>query len=285
MKPFQPRPYGAPKFSRPERRPEDGPPAYGAPPREGGGQRPYPRRDWQDRGDRGDRGYPPRPFYGRREYGDRPYGDAPRPFRPRPQWRPDRRPAEAPGAEAAPAATPAAPPPRSAELEARLKRVKLFLCDVDGVLTDAGVFMGAGEETKRFNIRDGFGLRLLQRQGIKVGWVSHRASVATTRRAEDLKIDFLHQAPGSKVEAIEAMLAQASLTWEDVCFIGDDIVDLGALKRAGLAVTVGQGIAEAKALAHYVTRASAGHGAVREVAEMVLKAQDKWAALVAEYSA
>ncbi len=181
----------------------------------------------------------------------------------------------------APASAPAALDP---QLQARLRRVKLFLCDVDGILTDAGVFMGPGEETKRFNIRDGFGLRLLQRQGVKVGWISHRPSPANTRRAEDLKIDFLHQAPTSKVEAVEAVLAQTQLTWDDVCFMGDDLVDLGALKRAGLAVTVGQAIPEARALAHYVTRAAGGHGAVREVAEMILKAQDKWAPLVAEYS-
>jgi 3-deoxy-D-manno-octulosonate 8-phosphate phosphatase (KDO 8-P phosphatase) len=183
---------------------------------------------------------------------------------------------------AKPAISPARP---AASVEPRLKKVKLFLCDVDGVLTNAGVHMGQGEETKRFNIRDGFGLRLLQRQGIRVGWISHRPSPATAKRAEDLKVDFLHQEPGSKVAAIEAILAQCSLTWDDTCFMGDDIVDLGALKRAGLAVTVSNGIAEAKALAHYVTKASAGHGAVREVAEMILKAQDKWASLVAEYSA
>jgi 3-deoxy-D-manno-octulosonate 8-phosphate phosphatase (KDO 8-P phosphatase) len=145
--------------------------------------------------------------------------------------------------------------------------------------------MGQGEETKRFNVRDGFGLRLLKRQGIKVGWVSHRASVATTKRAEDLQVDYLHQAPGSKVEAIEAILGQAGVAWEDVCYVGDDIVDLGALKRAGLAVTVGQGTAEAKAMAHYVAKAAGGHGAIREIAEMILKAQDKWAPMVAEYSA
>lgn len=177
---------------------------------------------------------------------------------------------------------------RGTDLVQRLQRVRLFLCDVDGVLTDAGVYMGPEVETKRFNIRDGFGLRLLQRQGIRVGWISHRPSIATTRRAEDLKIDFLHQAQGvqgNKVAAIEAILAQTGATWAEVCFMGDDIVDLGALKRAGLAATVANGIDEAKALAHYVTTCAAGHGAVREVAEMVLKAQDKWASLVAEYAA
>ncbi|MHB1307048.1 MAG: KdsC family phosphatase [Limisphaerales bacterium] len=174
---------------------------------------------------------------------------------------------------------------RGQDLDQRLKRVRLFLCDVDGILTDAGVYMGPEVETKRFNIRDGLGLRLMQRQGIQVGWVSNRASIATTRRAEDLKVDFLHQAPGSKVAAIEAILRQTGFTWEQTCFMGDDIVDLGALRRAGLAVTVANGIDEVKALSHHVTTAPAGHGAVREVAEMILKAQEKWAALIEEYSA
>ena len=173
---------------------------------------------------------------------------------------------------------------RGTTLKSRLRRVRLFLCDVDGILTDAGVYMGPETETKRFNIRDGFGLRLMQRQGIKVGWISNRPSIATTRRAKDLKVDFLHQAEGSKVAAIEAILTVTGFGWEQVCFMGDDIVDLGALRRAGLAVTVSNGVAEARSLSHYVTGCAAGDGAVREVAEMILKAQDKWAPLVTEYS-
>lgn len=269
MKPDSPASTDAPQFRRPTRRPEDPLPP---PPR-----RPYPGprqgawRPGRDAGDRG--GYPrARPF-------ERP-GYGPRPYPNRPPYRPRRAAPPPPAAPAAPARAAADP-----QLQQRLQRVKLFLCDVDGILTDAGVYMGGAEETKRFNIRDGFGLRLLQRQGVKVGWVSHRTSVATTRRAEDLQVDFLHQTPGSKVEAIEGLLAQTHLTWDEVCFMGDDLVDLGALKRAGLAVTVSQAIPEAKALAHYVTRAAGGHGAVREVAELILKAQGKWAPLVAEYSA
>lgn len=272
MNPDPTPPPNAPRFRPPTRRPEDPPP----PPRPYAGPRRYDRRD--DR----DLGYPyrrPAP-YPRWEPRPRPYADRPRPFRPpRPAATAGPPP---PAAAAAPASARSAPDP---QLQERLRRVKLFLCDVDGILTDAGIYMGGAEETKRFNIRDGFGLRLLQKQGVKVGWVSHRASVATSRRAEDLQIDFLHQAPGSKVAVIEDLLARTQLTWADVCFMGDDIVDLGALKRAGLAVTVHQAIPEAKALAHYITRASAGHGAVREVAEMILKAQDKWAPLVAEFSA
>ena len=162
--------------------------------------------------------------------------------------------------------------------------MKLFLCDVDGVLTDGTIFMGNGVETKRFNIRDGLGLRLLQKEGIKVGWISRRPSTATAQRAQDLKIDFLHQSDGSKVAAVEAILAETGLTWADVCYVGDDIVDLSVMKRAGVAVAVADGIAEVKAMADHVSRAAGGHGAVREVVELILKAQNKWRRLIQEYS-
>ena len=171
------------------------------------------------------------------------------------------------------------------DLQARLRAVKLFLCDVDGVLTDASVFMGAGgNELKRFSIRDGLGLRLLQQCGIKVGWVSARPSPATTERAKDLKIDFLHQSPAPKVESIGDLLTQAGMTWADICYMGDDIVDLGALKRAGFAAVPADAIPEAKALAHYVTHAGGGHGSVREVVELVLRAQGHWEPLVAKFA-
>ncbi len=171
-----------------------------------------------------------------------------------------------------------------AELRPRFERVRLFLCDVDGILTDGGVYMGQEVETKRFDIRDGFGLKLMQRQGIKVGWVSHRPSVATDKRAEDLEIDFVHQARASKVEAIEAIQDKAGCAWEETAYLGDDIVDLGSLRRAGLAVSVPDALLEVKAVVHYVTKAAAGHGAVREVAELILRAQDKWQPLITQYS-
>jgi 3-deoxy-D-manno-octulosonate 8-phosphate phosphatase (KDO 8-P phosphatase) len=170
-------------------------------------------------------------------------------------------------------------------LSAKLARVKLFLCDVDGVLTTGTVVMGQGGEYKEFHIQDGLGLRLLQREGIKVGWISNRPSSATQQRAADLKVDFLHQDMGSKVAAVEAILAQTGLHWEEVCFMGDDVVDLGVLQRAGLAVAVANGIVEAKAAAHYVTEAEGGRGAVREVVRMILQAQGKWERMVQEFSA
>src|SRR5690348_1429477 len=120
--------------------------------------------------------------------------------------------------------------PKNESLQKRLRAVRLFLCDVDGILTDTSVWMGAQDELKRFNIQDGLGLRLLQKQGIKIGWVSNRPSFATTQRALDLKIDFLVQAhDGDKVAGIEKILKENKATWEQVCYMGDDIVDLGAL--------------------------------------------------------
>ncbi len=170
-------------------------------------------------------------------------------------------------------------------LAARWQQVKWLLCDVDGVLTDAGVYVGSQAEFKRFDIQDGLGLALLRREGIKVGWISSRPSTATAARAAELKIDFLHQERGGKLVVTEALLAQNGLRWAEVCYMGDDLVDLALLKRAGVAVAVANAIDEAKALADYVTRARGGHGAVREVTELILKAQGKWPRLVAEYSA
>jgi 3-deoxy-D-manno-octulosonate 8-phosphate phosphatase (KDO 8-P phosphatase) len=178
------------------------------------------------------------------------------------------------------------PKPISSPLKRKLVRVKLFLCDVDGVLTDGSIFIGGEREFKRFNIRDGLGLVLLRRAGIKIGWVSARPSLATELRAEELKIHFLVQQNDrqSKSGAVEKLLAQEKLSWNDVCFVGDDVVDLGPLKRAGFSVAVADGVAEAKAAADFTTRAAGGQGAVREVAEMILRAQGKWDSIVAQYS-
>jgi 3-deoxy-D-manno-octulosonate 8-phosphate phosphatase (KDO 8-P phosphatase) len=174
----------------------------------------------------------------------------------------------------------------SAAIRQRAARIKLFLCDVDGVLTDGSIFIGGEKEFKRFNIRDGLGLVLARRAGLKVGWVSARPSLATKLRADELKIHFLVQQNDklSKTGAIEKLLAQEKLGWDEVCFVGDDIVDLGPLKRAGFSVAVADGVAEAKAAAHFVTQNAGGRGAVREVVEMILRAQGIWQPFVAHYS-
>ena len=175
----------------------------------------------------------------------------------------------------------------SASLKTRLARVRLFLCDVDGVLTDGSIYVGGQREFKRFNIRDGLGMVLWRRAGNKIGWVSARPSAATRVRARELKIHFLVQQSDrlGKAAAIEQLLSKEKLSWNEVCFVGDDIVDLGPLSRAGLAVAVTDGVAEARALAHYVTRQPGGHGAVREVIELILRTQDQWASFVKHYMA
>jgi len=174
----------------------------------------------------------------------------------------------------------------SSSLKAKLKRIKLFLCDVDGVLTDGSIFIGGEREFKRFNIRDGLGLVLARRAGLKVGWVSARPSLATKLRADELKIDFLVQQGDatSKTAAIEKLLAQEKFSWNEVCFVGDDIIDLGPLTRAGLAIAVGDAVAEAKAQAHFTTKAVGGRGAVREALELILRTQGKWTSFVEKYS-
>jgi 3-deoxy-D-manno-octulosonate 8-phosphate phosphatase (KDO 8-P phosphatase) len=174
---------------------------------------------------------------------------------------------------------------KTSALKARLSRIKLFLCDVDGVLTDGSVFIGGAREIKRFNIRDGLGMVFLRRAGFRVGWVSARPSAVTEMRAAELEIDFLIQQGDrtGKTGTVEKLLRRLKLDWNAVCFVGDDVVDLGPLRRAGFAVAAGDARPEVKAAAHYVTRAPGGRGAVREVAEMLLKAQGKWDAIVAHY--
>jgi 3-deoxy-D-manno-octulosonate 8-phosphate phosphatase (KDO 8-P phosphatase) len=170
------------------------------------------------------------------------------------------------------------------DLDARLKRVKMILTDVDGVMTDGSVFITSDGEIKQFDIQDGLGLVLMRRLGFKVGWISARPSVVTQRRFEELNLDYLIQRKGSKVSAAEEVMAQAGLNWADVCYVGDDVVDLCLLKRAGLAVAVANAIPEVKALAHYVTERGGGHGAVREIVTMIMKAQGKWEPLLRELS-
>jgi len=119
---------------------------------------------------------------------------------------------------------------------------------------------------------------------VKVGWISNRHSPATQQRAEELKVDFLRQGPGNKVEVAAAILAEAGLAWEDTCFLGDDLVDLGVLGRAAVAMAVRNAVPEVRQAAHYVTRNRGGEGAVREAADLVLKAQQKWPAVLAEYT-
>lgn len=172
----------------------------------------------------------------------------------------------------------------STQLRPRLRRIKLLLCDVDGVLTDGAIYITSDGEFKRFHVTDGLGQRLAAHAGLKVGWVSARPSAITTRRGEELKTDFIVQTRDGKVPAVERILAETGFGWADACFVGDDVVDLGVLRRVGLAIAPADGRPEAKAAAHVITKAKGGNGCVREVVEMILKAQGKWTTVVEEHA-
>jgi 3-deoxy-D-manno-octulosonate 8-phosphate phosphatase (KDO 8-P phosphatase) len=166
----------------------------------------------------------------------------------------------------------------------RASKIRLLLFDVDGVLTDGVVVMHAdGTESKGFHIRDGAALVWAQRAGIPVGLISARASGATTQRAAQLAIRIVVQGVASKLAAYEQIIRNANLEDEAVAYMGDDLIDLPVLARAGLAAAPADAAAEVRANAHWVSTATGGRGAAREFVEMVLKAQQRWDDVVRQF--
>jgi 3-deoxy-D-manno-octulosonate 8-phosphate phosphatase (KDO 8-P phosphatase) len=171
-----------------------------------------------------------------------------------------------------------------AAIEHRASRIKLLLLDCDGVLTDGRVWLTADDdEQKTFNTHDGLGLSLLHRAGLKSGIITGRSSHAVTRRAAELGIEFVRQGDPRKIEAFEEVLRLAGVAENEVAFVGDDLTDIPIMRRAEFAVAVADAVPETRSVAHYVTRAKGGHGAVREVIELILKSQGRWNDLVDEY--
>ena len=169
----------------------------------------------------------------------------------------------------------------SEDSQRRAARVTLLLFDVDGVLTDGKILMHPdGTESKQFDIKDGTGLVWAQRAGLKVGLLSARSSAATAQRAAQLGITLVHQGVPSKLRAYDDILRQQALTDDDVAYMGDDVLDLPVITRAGLSASPADGVVEVRARVHYVSRARGGHGAARELIELVLKAQDRWERLL-----
>ncbi len=169
-------------------------------------------------------------------------------------------------------------------IERRASRIKLLLMDCDGVLTDGRLWLlENGGEQKCFNTKDGLGLELLRRAGLRSGIITGRTSHALTRRAEELGVEFLRQGDEQKLKAFEEVLAKAGLDESRVAFIGDDLSDIPLMKRCELGVAVADAVDETRAVAHYVTRAKGGRGAVREVVEMILKSQGLWNDLIEPY--
>ncbi len=175
--------------------------------------------------------------------------------------------------------------PASPEVLARARKIKVFLMDVDGTITDGGVCLiaatddsGSGivQEMKVFDAQDGQGLSLAHTMGIKTGFITGRRSPAVLRRAQEMKVDFVYLGQPKKTIAFEEILAKAQVAAEEVCWMGDDLPDIPLAERAGLAVSVRDGAPELQRVCHYVTKRPAGKGSAREVVELILKAQDRW---------
>ena len=164
------------------------------------------------------------------------------------------------------------------ELEARARAVRLAIFDVDGVMTDGTLYIGAqGEAFKAFNILDGHGVKMLQSAGIATAIISGRASEAVQRRAAELSIAHVTQGAADKAAAFDALVSKLGMQPSECAFVGDDLPDLPVMKRCGFAVAVANAVDAVKASAHYVTRTPGGRGAVREFCELVLRAQGQLA--------
>ncbi len=172
-------------------------------------------------------------------------------------------------------------PKISPALKKRAARIKLLLMDVDGTMTDGSVTLlsqtdGTALEIKTFDAHDGQGLTLAQAAGLRTGCITGRESAALLRRSQEMKMEFIYMKQPLKMPAYEDILRRAGVTDSAVAYIGDDLPDIPIMRRAGLAIAVGDAVPEVKEAAHYTTRALAGRGAVREAVEVVLKSKGIW---------
>ena len=173
----------------------------------------------------------------------------------------------------------------SPALKRRAAKIKLLLMDVDGTMTDGGVTLlsqpdGTALEIKTFDAHDGPGLTLAQTAGIRTGCITGRESPSLQRRARELHIDYVYMKIPVKTPAYEEILRKAEVADAEVAFVGDDLPDIPLMRRVGLAVAVGDAVADVKEIAHYTTRALAGHGAVREAIELILKSKGIWEEMI-----
>ncbi len=170
-------------------------------------------------------------------------------------------------------------------LEARARCIRLLLFDVDGVLTDGTVLIHPdGSESKQFAIKDGIAIVAAERNGLRTGLLSGRAAPATQHRARQLGMSIVYENIAAKIDTFEEILETQGLRDEQVAYMGDDLLDLAVLGRAGLSAAPADAVADVRDRVHFVSRARGGHGAARELIELVLRAQGKWDAVVAGYS-
>jgi len=169
-------------------------------------------------------------------------------------------------------------------LSEKRRRIKLLLLDVDGVLTDGGILYGeSGAEIKVFDVKDGFGIKLLRQAGIEVGIVTGRSSGALCRRCADLGILYLFDNVQDKTAVLQTILDRLSLSVEEVAYVGDDLPDLAIMKRVGLPIAVADAHPAVVETAAWVTTARGGSGAVREICETILTSKGVWESILAHY--
>ena len=189
--------------------------------------------------------------------------------------------------------------PKKSSAQARARRIKLLLFDVDGVLTDGKLFLfpvstsesgGAASgqivvEAKGFHAQDGAGISIARIAGIKAGLITRRNSETVALRARDLKLEQVHQGIRNKLKAFREILSAERLSASEVAFVGDDVIDLTVMRNCGFSVAVANARREVKQAAHYVTPHAGGDGALRDVIEFILRAQGKWKQAVEKYIA
>ncbi len=176
-------------------------------------------------------------------------------------------------------------PKISSALRKRASRIRVLLMDVDGTMTDGRVTLlsqtdGTALEIKTFDAHDGQGLTLAQTAGLRTGCITGRESPALLRRAYEMKMEFVYMKQPFKTPAYEDVLRKAEACDHEVAYVGDDLPDIPLMRRAGLAVAVGDAVPEVKEAAHYTTKALAGHGAIRETVELILRSKGVWAEMI-----
>ena len=173
----------------------------------------------------------------------------------------------------------------SAGVRKRAAQIKVLLMDVDGTMTDGGVTLlsqadGSALEIKTFDAHDGQGLTLAHTAGIRTGCITGRESPALLRRANEMKMEFIYMKQPMKIPAYEEIVRKAGVPESAVAYVGDDLPDLPVMRRVGLAIAVGNAVPEVKKAAHYATKALAGHGAIREAIELIIKSKGIWQEMI-----
>ena len=169
------------------------------------------------------------------------------------------------------------------ELHSRLREIRLLVADVDGVMTDGGIYLGEHEELKRYDSRDGSAIKYLMRAGLEFALITGRRSASVERRAQELGVKHVHQGALKKLPALRELLEELNLAPHQAAYLGDDLLDLPPILAAGVGVAVADAAQDVREHADYVTSQPGGRAAVREVVELILKAQGKWAPLVQTY--